>query len=92
VAANQLVTIQEVGAFIVPSPMVPAPGQVTNLAADTCGRNLTVSWDLDDDGLFDDGTGPAVQHTWAAAGDYPVSVEVTDGTVTSDFTRIIRVR
>jgi hypothetical protein len=92
VDANQLVTVQEVGAFILPSPIMPAPGQVTNLTADTCGGSYTVSWDLDDDGLFDDGTGTAVQHSWGAAGDYPVSVEVTDGTVTSTFTRMILVR
>ena len=35
-------------------------------------------WDLDDDGSFDDATGPTVQHTWTIDGTYPIALKVID--------------
>ena len=92
VAVNQTVTVQEIGGFIIPTPVSPAPSEATDLFADTCGQSLTVNWDLDDDGAYDDGTGTLVQYSWPAEGDYPVSIEVTDGITTVYSDRIVRVR
>jgi PKD repeat protein len=37
------------------------------------------TWDLDDDGSFDDGAGPVVNYVWATTGIYTVTVQVDDG-------------
>jgi PKD repeat protein len=47
-------------------------------ATDPNGDPLTYSWDLNGDGVFGDATGPDVQAVLTAAGQYPVSVQVTD--------------
>ena len=44
---------------------------------------LTLEWDLDDDGEYDDGTGPTVTWTYDDYGEHPVSLRVTDAD--SDF-------
>jgi hypothetical protein len=35
-------------------------------------------WDLDDDGAYDDWTGPVATKSWPALGSYPVGLQVTD--------------
>ncbi|PNX50657.1 MAG: hypothetical protein BV456_06005, partial [Thermoplasmata archaeon M8B2D] len=38
----------------------------------------TFSWDLDDDGVFDDATGSNADWSWPAAGSYTISLKVVD--------------
>ncbi len=40
---------------------------------------LTYAWDLDEDGEYDDATGPAPTYTWYADGVYQVGLIVSDG-------------
>jgi PKD repeat protein len=39
---------------------------------------LTYTWDLDNDGQYDDFTGPDPSKTWTAVGTYPIGLKVTD--------------
>ncbi|MFQ5460034.1 MAG: ASPIC/UnbV domain-containing protein, partial [Anaerolineae bacterium] len=77
VAADQRLTVTEVGAYIIPSSWAPAAGDEVALRADTCGQAATVSWDLDDDGNFDDAQGGAVTTSFPSPGRYEVGVQVT---------------
>lgn len=40
---------------------------------------IEISWDLDDDGEFDDATGVKTTYSWPGAAEQTVSVKVTDG-------------
>jgi len=59
-------------------------------AIDVPADLLTYTWDLDDDGFFDNGTGQTVTYTWAVTGIYTVSLQVADddGGVTTDVTTV----
>jgi hypothetical protein len=48
-------------------------------AIDVPADPLTYAWDLDDDGVFDDGIGPVLSHVWTATGTYTVTLQVDDG-------------
>jgi hypothetical protein len=58
-------------------------------------RNIVAwNWDLDNDGAFDDATGPLVTTSFGALGSYPVHLRVTDDSVppkTADTTVTILV-
>ena len=45
------------------------------------GSNLNYAWDLDGDGVFNDGFGPIVTNTWSLHGVYVVSVMVSDASL-----------
>jgi PKD repeat protein len=91
---NATVTVNNV------PPTADAGGPYTttvgvNLALDATATDvpadlLTYTWDLDDDGFFDDGTGQTVTYTWAVTGIYTVSLQVSDddGGVTTDATTV----
>ena len=71
-----------VAAFDV-APAAPAPGQditLTSRASDPDGGTMQLQqdWDLNDDGQFDDATGPVV-HLSFAEGQHVVRLRVTDG-------------
>jgi len=56
---------------------------------DPDGDFLTFSWDLDDDGQFDDATGPTPSYVWCDDYSGIVSVEVSDGVyVDTDSTTV----
>jgi PKD repeat protein len=55
------------------------PVTLSAFTADAEGDPVLIAWDLDADGDYDDATGPSVQHTYPAAGDYPVRVRASDG-------------
>ena len=46
--------------------------------SDPGGGPLTYTWDLDDDGDYDDGTGDVVTYTWIVAGTHTVAVQAAD--------------
>ncbi len=70
----------------------PAPLQVALSAAgsaDPDGTALGYAWDLDDDGAYDDATGPTASATFTGVGGHRVGVRVTDadnGTGTASTT------
>lgn len=63
-------------------PYVAEEGSPVTLDAtasfDPEGEDLTYAWDLDDDGLFDDATGPIVQHAYGDDGVFRVAMRATD--------------
>jgi glucose/arabinose dehydrogenase len=48
------------------------------------GDTLTYAWDLDDDGAFDDATGPTASWTYQQAGTFTPELRVTDSQGASD--------
>jgi PKD repeat protein len=48
-------------------------------SSDLDGDPLTFGWDLDDDGQFDDGTGPTATRSFTTQGDRTVRLRVSDG-------------
>src|SRR5690606_14441631 len=60
VAAQELTAYPRVTALSVPTTL--RVGQAVTLRA-TCAACTTLEWDLDDDGVFDDATGPEVTFT-----------------------------
>jgi PKD repeat protein len=59
----------------------PTAGQAvtfTDTSSDPDGSIAGRAWDTDNDGQFDNGTGPSAQATFAAAGTYTVRLRVTD--------------
>ena len=63
------------------TPAQPAVGQTVNLTStstDPDGTLASQSWDLDNDGAFDDASGPSASFAPAAAGSYPVAIRVVD--------------
>jgi PKD repeat protein len=66
--------------------MVTLTGRATDVPSDT----LTYAWDLDYDGLFDDGVTPVTTYVWTMTGIYTVALRVDDGDggVTTDTTRV----
>jgi uncharacterized repeat protein (TIGR01451 family) len=47
-------------------------------SSDPGGGALTYTWDLDNDGDFDDATGDVITYTWTVAGVHTVTVRVAD--------------
>jgi PKD repeat protein len=63
------------------TPNNAASGQdvaFTSESTDPDGKIATQAWDLDGDGVFDDGTGDAVKRAYAKRGVYQVRLQVTD--------------
>ena len=56
------------------SVTVTLVGTGTDVLSDT----LTYAWDLDNDGIFTDATGPVVTYVWTATGTYTVALRVDD--------------
>ena len=63
------------------SPIAGAPTTLISTSSDGDGDQLSESWDLDGDGLFDDATGPQASVTFAA-GEHAVALQVSDGWTT----------
>lgn len=53
------------------------PGEQISLRAYTDNQPITCSWDLDNDGEFDDATGSIINEKWATPGVHWVSVKTT---------------
>jgi hypothetical protein len=76
------------------SPADPYTSQTVILASsstDPDGRPVLEEWDLDNDGAFDDATGPQVTASFPVAGQHTVSLRLTDsgGSVQATFQDIL---
>jgi hypothetical protein len=63
------------------APGTPVAGEAvvfTSTAGDPDGPIMTLNWDLDNDGAFDDATGTSASYTFRAAGVYTVRLAVGD--------------
>jgi hypothetical protein len=60
------------------SPVVNQPVQFISTATDSDGVITEQVWDLNGDGLFDNGAGPSALRSFAAAGQYVIGLRVTD--------------
>jgi len=58
------------------APSAALAGEPVTFTARAKGAVTGLAWDLDDDGQFDDGTGPTAQRTFAEAGSYRVRLQV----------------
>src|SRR5687767_1879865 len=59
-------------------------GQVVTFqasATDADGDAVTITWDLDNDGAYDDGTGASVSRSYSTVGDVTVKVRASDGSL-----------
>jgi trypsin len=58
------------------SPAAPLTGQPVTFTAvaGPAGGTASLTWDTDDDGVFDDGTATSVSRTFASAGSYRIAV------------------
>jgi PKD repeat protein len=62
------------------TPTKPVPGQTVTFTADQRPSNVSWGWDLNNDGDFNDKTGPVVTHSYGAAGKFAVAVRAFDDT------------
>jgi PKD repeat protein len=63
------------------TPAEPVTGQTVNLtstSSDPDGTLKSQTWDLNNDGKFDDASGPTASFTPTAARSYPISIRVVD--------------
>jgi PKD repeat protein len=60
------------------APAVGAPVTFTATSSDPDGRVIKVEWDVDNDGQFDDGTGPTTTTSFSIPGSRIVAVRATD--------------
>jgi hypothetical protein len=85
--------VPEAGLVVSPSPV--DVGETVTLDAsnstDPDGDTLSYSWDLDNDGSFDDATGPVIETSYRSAGDKTISVKVFDGEVADIADRAVTV-
>ena len=67
---------------------IPNPGEVGQPITFDCSASFHLDpnrqivawdWDLDNDGVFGDASGPTATRSFPALGDYPVTCKVTDG-------------
>ena len=66
------------GIAVAGSAFVGDPVTISSTSADPDGPLVAQEWDLDNDGAFDDATGPLVSKTFSRAGVQTVRLRVTD--------------
>jgi PKD repeat protein len=64
--------------FSPPAPRAGSPVTFTSTSTDPDGDPITLAWDLNQNGLFNDGTGTSAQRTFTSPGTYAVGLRVTD--------------
>jgi PKD repeat protein len=69
-----------IASFIVSpaAPLVNQPVQFISTASDPDGVVIDQAWDLNGDGLYDNGSGPSALRSFGAAGQYVVGLRATD--------------
>ena len=60
-------------------------------SSDPNGDPITYAWDLDNDGLFDDATGPSASFAGLDDGVYTVQLQVSDGLLTGTASTTVTV-
>jgi PKD repeat protein len=77
------------------SPVFPATAKTitfTSTSTDPEGSPITVAWDLDNDGRYDDGTTAVTSHAFSGPGNYTVGLRATDAAgASSTVTRSVAV-
>ena len=73
------------------SPYILDLVRFTSTSTDSDGSISTIEWDLDNDGTYNDASGPEATRIWVLAGTYTVGLKVTDNegeadTVTKNVT------
>lgn len=73
------------------SPESPQAGEEVTFTSDSTDPDGTIAdedvlWDLDDDGEFDDATGPTASRSFDASGDHEVHLKVSDDDGATDTT------
>ncbi len=99
--ATLLVDVRPAGAEHAPALSLTVPQGIVRpgaaasfsaFAVDAEDDPITLAWDLDGDGAFDDATGAAVQHVYPDAGAYVVRVRASDaGGASRTLTRTVNV-
>lgn len=93
-------TVFESGNPVAVAEAIPNPGVVgqsitldgsDSFHQDPAKSIVAWAWDLDNDGAFDDATGPVTSRSFPAVADYPVGLRVTDNVGDTDDT-ILTVR
>jgi hypothetical protein len=76
-----------IASFIVApaAPVVNQPVQFISTASDSDGVITDQAWDLNGDGLFDNGAGPSALRSFAAPGQYVVGLRATDNDGNTSF-------
>ena len=67
-----------VAAFDVPTVVTNQPVVFTSTSTDPEGRLTSIAWDLNGDGVFDDGEGPTATRVFATTAKVAVSLRVAD--------------
>jgi PKD repeat protein len=74
--------------FVPEQPVIGDLVVFSSTSSDPDGVIVTTEWDLDNDGLYDDGTGATAQRTFTAAGPAVVGLRVIDDRGTAATTRV----
>jgi PKD repeat protein len=74
--------------FVPDQPVIGDLVVFSSTSSDPDGVVVTTEWDLDNDGLYDDGTGATAQRTFTAAGPAVVGLRVVDDRGTASTTRV----
>jgi hypothetical protein len=60
------------------APVAGSPVVFRAQSSDADGQLVTLAWDLDADGTFDDASGPMVRRAFSVVGSYSIAVRATD--------------
>lgn len=76
------------------SPSSPVEGESITFngsgSSDPDGDSLTYSWDVDDDGTYEE-SGETINYNYTQEGDYNVTLKVSDGSLTDTITKTVSV-
>ncbi len=75
-----------------PSPAIGQTITLTDTSTDPDGQTLTRTWDLDDDGEFDDGTGATPTTSFSTPGTKTIRMRASDGAAGVIASRTVTVR
>jgi hypothetical protein len=86
------ITLNVDGQFLPGSPITLTAFALDPDGGDVAGANVTIDWDRDGDGAYDDGTGPTLSLTPPVPGTYTIGVRATDDEgATTELTRTVTI-